>query len=419
MLYVDLVNTICEKENWKKIVDILKQSKNLTNIECMSIPTVVDDDTKPEKTAILNWWREMEQNQIALSLKYSVLLQTDISDCYGSIYTHSLAWALHGKELAKENRKDNSLLGNKLDFTIQNIRQGQTNGIPQGSIIMDLIAEIILCAIDIELENKITESTQVKEYKILRYIDDYKIFTNSKLDAEILLKILSETLMLWNFKLNEKKTSISENVIIDSIKEDKLYWNKYNEIFEKENNREIIQKELLEILKLSQNYPNSGSISTALSSINNNKISKLSELPSDYLQIIAIITEIMLKNPRTIPVSISIISQILYLLDGIEVKEIIENIYKKVSKSAYSELTEIWIQRLVLPYDIEVDFESLLCKKVTGEENIIWESSWINGNYKGNNKEIKFKQSIINQNGIDKLDMVIEAEEVDYFIDRY
>lgn len=43
------------------------------------------------------------------------ILQTDISQFYQSIYTHSIPWALHGKLKAKKLRQDTTLFGNKLD----------------------------------------------------------------------------------------------------------------------------------------------------------------------------------------------------------------------------------------------------------------------------------------------------------------
>ena len=40
--------------------------------------------------------------QIQSSARY--MLRTDILDFYGSVYTHSIPWALHTKEVAKKNR---------------------------------------------------------------------------------------------------------------------------------------------------------------------------------------------------------------------------------------------------------------------------------------------------------------------------
>ena len=82
-------------------------------------------------------------------------MHLDISNCYGSIYTHTIPWALHTKHVAKSNQNNNDLLGNKIDSLIQLMQNGQTNGIPQGSVLMDFIAEIILSYVDKLLDEKL------------------------------------------------------------------------------------------------------------------------------------------------------------------------------------------------------------------------------------------------------------------------
>ncbi len=40
-----------------------------------------------------------------MSLEFNYIYHTDISNCYSSIYTHSIAWAIHSKDKAKMNRE--------------------------------------------------------------------------------------------------------------------------------------------------------------------------------------------------------------------------------------------------------------------------------------------------------------------------
>jgi hypothetical protein len=54
---------------------------------------------------IAHWWEEVEQKSLELSMEYEYLFKTDITDCYASIYTHSVAWAIHTKPIAKKKRK--------------------------------------------------------------------------------------------------------------------------------------------------------------------------------------------------------------------------------------------------------------------------------------------------------------------------
>ena len=146
----------------------------------------------------------------------TTFFDTDVADCYGSIYTHSIAWAVEGKKIAKENRK-NDLLGNFIDKSIQNAQNQQTNGIPQGSVLMDFIAEIILGYID-RILGAFLKKQKITNYQILRYRDDYRIFVCNHNDGESILKRLSEIMMPFGFKLNASKTKGSQDVITQSIK---------------------------------------------------------------------------------------------------------------------------------------------------------------------------------------------------------
>lgn len=172
---------------------------------------------------ILQWWTGMEQKSIALSLEYDYMFNTDVADCYSSIYTHSISWAIDGMNLAKntEYRNKKKELGIKIDICIQQMQNRQTNGIPQGSVLMDFIAEILFGYLDAILTLQIKKQ-KIKNYKILRYRDDYRIFVKNKTDGENIIKILSSLLRKFGLKLNENKTFGSNDIISNSIKQDKI-----------------------------------------------------------------------------------------------------------------------------------------------------------------------------------------------------
>ena len=129
---------------------------------------------------------------------------TDIINCYSSIYTHTISWALYGEEFAKDHKDDKTLLGYKIDYILRQMNYNQTNGIPQGSVITDYIAEMILGYADLLLSEKLS-SMQIDDYKIIRFRDDYRIYTNDEKKLTIILKALKEVLLNLNMKLNEKK----------------------------------------------------------------------------------------------------------------------------------------------------------------------------------------------------------------------
>ena len=135
-----------------------------------------------------------------------------------------IPWAIHGREEAKKNRKNKNLIGNVIDKHLRDMSHGQTNGIPQGSVLMDFIAEMVLGYIDCELTKKIKEDTDIKNYDIIRYRDDYRIFTNSLKNGEKIVKFISEILIGFGMSLNSNKTKPTDQIIKGSIKSDKLYW---------------------------------------------------------------------------------------------------------------------------------------------------------------------------------------------------
>ena len=145
-LYVSLVHAITEEDNWQLILNRFRQFAFNDKIRCLSLPIVSGSIEKDKAEQVSHWWSEVEQRSIELSLDYDYLIETDITDCYGSIYTHSIVWALHTKVEAKknENRANNNFIGNVIDWHIQDMHYGQTNGIPQGSVLMDFISEIVL-----------------------------------------------------------------------------------------------------------------------------------------------------------------------------------------------------------------------------------------------------------------------------------
>jgi hypothetical protein len=168
-LYVSLVHNLTIEENWKLICGRFKGFTDNPKIECISLPreSLSEDSEKAEQ--ITNWWLEVEEKSIELALDYECLFHIDITDCYGFIYTHSVAWALHDKDFMKkmENRplKNPSLLGNIVDCHLQDMSHGQTNGISQGSVLMDFIAEMVLGYADFLLSEKIGKD--ITDYKII------------------------------------------------------------------------------------------------------------------------------------------------------------------------------------------------------------------------------------------------------------
>jgi hypothetical protein len=130
------------------------------------------------------------------------LIVADVANCYGSIYTHSIPWALHTKSTAKGNRKDFNLIGNQIDVYVRNGQDGQTVGVPVGSDTSFIIAETILTAVDYELQDK--HSGVIG----FRFYDDYEIVCSDYGHAHQTLADLEACLAEYELSLNRRKTCI-------------------------------------------------------------------------------------------------------------------------------------------------------------------------------------------------------------------
>jgi hypothetical protein len=148
------------------------------------------------------------------------LTKFDVSGCFDSIYTHSLAWAIYGKDFAKQNLK--TILGSfpgKFDSLMQKLNHNETNGILIGPEVSRIFAEIILQAVDIEIAGKLLEKGYIHnlDFKIYRYVDDYFVFYNSDEVCHQIKMTLQESLRLYKLSLNKGKEETLARPIITPI----------------------------------------------------------------------------------------------------------------------------------------------------------------------------------------------------------
>lgn len=371
-IYVSLVNVICHENNWELIKSRIAQFENGV-IDCCGAPVMSVDHQSDVATQIKSWWQAVKQRSLTYSLKYSHLLHTDVTDCYGSLYTHSIAWAIHGLEDAKKNKGKNSSLGNKIDFHIQSSRYDQTNGIAQGSVLMDFIAEIVLGYVD-ELIN--AELGNCTDIRILRYRDDYRIFANSDERAESVLKVVSDKLRAVGMKLGVSKTFSSQNVVEGSIKPDKLAGIELQDLGT--SNAKTIQKQLMRLHAFGQRHPNSGALRRLMGDFHTN-VSGQSGTPDDLEVQVAIATDIALVSPATFPAVAGILSHLISLAPSEEKERLWTKVRDKMKRVPYNGYLEIWLQRVTQPQAVGIQFESdePICQIVNGGEPQLWESGWI------------------------------------------
>ena len=157
--------------------------------------------------------------------KYNVMAQLDISKCFDSIYTHSIAWALLGKgpvktELANVGNK--TLAGSfadDFDSLMQKQNYNETNGILIGPELSRIFAELILQKVDFNLESMLAKSSiyRDKDYSIFRYVDDYFVFFNEEKVYKVIVDTLLEHLSEYKLGLNTEKEIVYKKPIITEI----------------------------------------------------------------------------------------------------------------------------------------------------------------------------------------------------------
>lgn len=129
------------------------------------------------------------------------LLRTDVNLFYSSLYTHSVPWALEGKQKAKQNIGKTP--SDKLDKALRDASDGQTMGVPIGPDTSFLAAEIVMTAVDRTLATKLP-------LKGHRYIDDYELAFRTRSAAEEAQALLEESLADFELAINPTKTQILE-----------------------------------------------------------------------------------------------------------------------------------------------------------------------------------------------------------------
>lgn len=199
---------LCEflSDNWDKIrehfcVNTANQNYKISRIHIRKYP---GERTLFKMNYNKNWKVDGTPEQdLLIGSKYVV--KADISNCFPSIYTHSLGWAIVGKEVAKETAKtdrNNDLWYNKLDVLCRNLRSKETHGLMIGPHASNLLSEIILVVID--------NSLKAKKYKFLHHIDDYTCYVESHEEGQRFITDLRNELRKFDLALNQKKVSIEQ-----------------------------------------------------------------------------------------------------------------------------------------------------------------------------------------------------------------
>jgi hypothetical protein len=138
--------------------------------------------------------------------EYDHLFKTDITRFYGSIYTHSIAWALYGKDWVKQNMFTapfKNSLGNKLDIELRNGQENQSIGIPIGPDTSRILSEIVAVGLERVLHPLLTDLDK----RSVRYVDDFLIGFDEGESEEQVAAALEAAMSHYELNINISKTS--------------------------------------------------------------------------------------------------------------------------------------------------------------------------------------------------------------------
>lgn len=128
------------------------------------------------------------------------VVRTDIANCFPSIYSHAISWALVGHEEAKSSKLKPDEWFNRIDKKFRATRRDETQGVAIGPGSSSIAAEIILGRVDEELR---------KNFSFVRYIDDYECYCASEHEALEFVRQLERLVAKFKLQLNARKTKIS------------------------------------------------------------------------------------------------------------------------------------------------------------------------------------------------------------------
>lgn len=421
-LYYLLAREICTPEHWAAILDDFKVFGSAPHIQAVGIPVIpADKENFHKATTILNWWNRFEQMAVKLSLDYRYMFVTDITNCYGTIELQTVEKALSRRGTASE-------VDVKTDIVriLTMLRQGRNIGLPQGSTLYDIVAEIVLGYADMLLREALERDGITEGYEILRYRDDYKVFANDKDLLERISYTLQHVLEGLNLRLNSAKTRISDSIITDSIKPDKLAYIYNTPIYNKKKQCDFdgIQKQLLFILQFGRQYPNCGQMRMLLSKLSTwieeyienvakNQKSKAKPkveakpgeedaedkktqkrpgtIIEDIMAMSAIAAQIAAENLNSAHYALKVISQVLSTISDEQVEngeqaskdEIVTKVLNRLGSMQNSDYLKIWLQNLAVKAEYKGDYSfadekgNRLCHLVSGSDANLWDNSFL------------------------------------------
>lgn len=200
---------------------------------------------------------------ISLEKNFPYLRTLDVSKCFDSIYTHSIAWATKEKQYVK-SKIGVATFGSIFDGLMQKANYNETNGIVIGPEISRIFAEIIFQEIDemarARLAGDLYSYTCGIHYSIKRYVDDVFIFAKDERISRKIYEVYADCLRSYNLHVNSSKSHLYSRPFFTPkskvVREVNIKVNEFSEKFlgVKSSNAVLVPKEVHRIDKLVHSF---------------------------------------------------------------------------------------------------------------------------------------------------------------------
>ncbi len=316
---------------------------------------------------------EGQKDCIRTAIGFQYRLKVDIANCYPSMYTHSVTWAICGKKEAKRllqmsnaQRKLEPIslqnaysLGNRLDAFMRFQKNNETNGIVVGPFTSRIFSEIILSALDSILRKQ--------GFIFRRYVDDYKFFFRSESDASESVKMIERVLSEYNLNLNLAKTEIMQFPYeqISSIKQS------FDTAIEKDGIFGVLNE-----AALFHKSGEKGAYKYALKYIRNRQLKT-----DDFPLVFPLLVNIMLLDPKYGKYVIQFMKKNKHVVNTEELQKIINRELKSSLKLQLQQESLLFIYMI---HDLKLDVEACNILSIIQSENdlaiIIALDMWVHHN---------------------------------------
>ena len=210
---------------------------------------------------------------------------------------------------------------------------------------------------------------------------------------------------------------MTEELISESIKQDKLTYISEGPIYRKTSQRIYctlpnLQQEAIFIYQFSKKFPNSGTLLKLLTLFAHRLITK-GIVCTDVRVLISIFTDVALSSPKTYKIVLAIISKLISKISTTaEREEIVNHIYTKFQRFPNIGEIQIWMQHITYKLPHPIIYTEDICKIVNNEIGVkLWNNDWVADDYKDGFPQYKICTNWIR----DSFTPIIDIDEVSLF----